>query len=92
MLTSNEQFVVKLPAERVDALAMAGRGAHFEPSHGRPMSQWFVAGAALEESWLLLAEESLSFVAGQANLLMNETEDAVLHSAPCDVLAVRVAR
>lgn len=72
MLTSNGQFVVKLPAERVDALVVAGRGAHFEPSHGRPMSQWLVAGAALEESWLLLAEESLSFAAGLATPLMNE--------------------
>jgi hypothetical protein len=62
MLTFRGQFAVKLPTERVDALVAAGRGAHFEPSHGRPMKQWFVAGAALEESWLLLAEESLSFV------------------------------
>jgi hypothetical protein len=62
MLTSSGQFVVKLPAERVDALVMAGTGARFEPSHGQPMSQWFVAGASLEESWLPLAEESLSFV------------------------------
>jgi hypothetical protein len=62
MLTSSGQFVVKLPAERVDALVVAGRGARFEPSHGRPMKQWFVPGADLAESWLLLAEESLSFV------------------------------
>jgi hypothetical protein len=67
MLTSSRQFVVKLPAERVDALVMAGTGARFEPSHGQPMSQWFVAGASLGESWLLLAEESLSFV-GRADL------------------------
>jgi hypothetical protein len=38
-----------------------------EPSNGRPMSQWFVAGADLVESWLLLAHESSSFVAGLEN-------------------------
>ena len=62
MLTSSGQFVVKLPEQRVDALVVAGRGAHFEPSHGQWMKQWLVAGTTLEEHWLLLAEEALSFV------------------------------
>jgi hypothetical protein len=64
MLTSSAQFVVRLPEQRVDALVAAGRGERFEPSHGQWMKQWLVAGATLEEHWLLLAEESLSFVSG----------------------------
>ncbi len=53
---------MNLPRERVEALVAAGRGAHFELSHGQPMHEWFVAGAGLEEEWLSLAEEALSFV------------------------------
>jgi hypothetical protein len=62
MLSSKDQLVVKLPRKRVGALIAAGRGTHFELSHGQPMQEWFVAGAGLEEEWLSLAEEALSFV------------------------------
>jgi hypothetical protein len=61
MLSSKEQFVVRLPKERVDALVAAGHGAYFELGHGRSMKEWFVAGVGLDESWLSLAEEALSF-------------------------------
>jgi hypothetical protein len=64
MLSADGQFVVKLPMERVDALVAAGLGAHFEPSHGQWMQSWFVAGAGLEQSWLALAEEALTFAEG----------------------------
>jgi hypothetical protein len=60
-LSSTEQLVVKLAKERVDALVAAGCGARFEPSHGRPMHEWFVAGLGHEKDWLSLAEEALSF-------------------------------
>jgi len=64
MHSSREQFVVKLPAERVKALVSSGHGTHFELSHGRPMQEWFVAGSGPQEDWLSLAEEALSYVGG----------------------------
>ena len=67
MLSSKGQFVVRLPKERVDTLVMFGSGARFEASHGRPMQEWFAVGAGLEESWLPLAEEALSFVESSAH-------------------------
>ena len=65
VLSSSEQLVVKLAKDRVDALVAAGRGARFEPFHGRPMQEWFVAGMGQERDWLPLAEEALSFARGQ---------------------------
>lgn len=62
VLSSSEQLVVKLEKGRVDALVSAGRGTRFEPFHGRPMHEWFVAGVGEEKDWLALAEEALSFV------------------------------
>jgi hypothetical protein len=63
MLSSQHQFVVKLPRDRVDALVAARRGSRFSPSGGRLMKEWFVAGPSLERDWVALAKEALSFVA-----------------------------
>lgn len=63
--SSNEQLVVRLPKERVDGLVAAERGLRFEPFHGRPMQEWFVAGVGYERDWLSLAEEALSFAGSQ---------------------------
>jgi hypothetical protein len=65
MLSSKGQLVVKLPKSRVAELILAGRGAHYERSHGQPMHEWFVAGVGMEEGWLSLAEEALSFVGAE---------------------------
>jgi len=60
VLSSSEQLVVRLAKERVEALVGAARGSHFEPVHGQPMQEWFVAGPGQEKDWLSLAEEALS--------------------------------
>jgi hypothetical protein len=62
ILSSKEEFVVKLPKARVDELVAAARGTRFELNHGQPMQGWFVAGGGLEEEWLSLAEEALSVI------------------------------
>ena len=62
MLSSQQRFVVKLPRDRVDALAAARRGSRFDPGHGRLMKEWFVAGPSLDVDWVALAKEALSFV------------------------------
>jgi hypothetical protein len=62
MLASGDQFVVKLPRKRVDALVAAGEGKQFEPRHdGRLMKEWFVVGARRELRWLPLAQEAFEF-------------------------------
>ena len=72
VLSSSEHLVVKLAKERVDALVAAGRGARFEPVHGRPMQEWFVAGLGQEKDWLSLAQEALSFAKGQQEERLSE--------------------
>ncbi len=62
VLSATGQLVVKLEKARVDALVSAGRGTRFEPFHGRPMHEWFVADLGEEKDWLPLAQEALSFV------------------------------
>ncbi len=63
MLASGEQFIVKLPRQRVDALVAACEGKRFDPRHdGRLMKEWFVVGSGFERRWLPLAREALDFV------------------------------
>ncbi len=54
----NGELVVKLPAERVEALIAAGEGALFAPMEGRVMKEWVVV---LDDA---LAREALDFVRG----------------------------
>jgi len=62
MLASGDQFVVKLPRQRVDALVAAGEGKQFEPRRdGRLMKEWLVVGRGLEARWLSLAQEAFEF-------------------------------
>ena len=53
------QFVVKLPKERVDELTTAGRCKRFDPGHGRIMKEW-AAFETGEASWIDLAREAFS--------------------------------
>jgi hypothetical protein len=55
------RLVLKLPAERVDALVAAGDGARFDANKGTPMKEWFSLDPESGRSWLLLAREALDF-------------------------------
>jgi len=57
------RFTVKLPRERVDELVASGKGERFDPGHGRPMKEWFVANSISQDEWLALAREAKRFVA-----------------------------
>jgi hypothetical protein len=59
----HEQLVVKLPAERLSALAGDGRGEPFEPMPGRPMNGWLVLGSGVE--WEPLVAEARAHVEAQ---------------------------
>jgi hypothetical protein len=62
MLASGDQFVVKLPRQRVDALVAAGDGERFDPRrNGKLMKEWLVVGRRLETRWLPLAQEAFEF-------------------------------
>jgi len=64
MLASGDEFVVKLPKQRVDALVDAGEGKRFDPRrNGRLMKEWLVVGPGLEDRWLPLAKEAMEFAA-----------------------------
>jgi TfoX/Sxy family transcriptional regulator of competence genes len=56
-------LVVKLPAERDDALIAGGIASRFDPGHGRPMKEWasFAPGSA---DWVAMAREAYDFVKG----------------------------
>ncbi|RAN74866.1 hypothetical protein B5P43_27715 [Bacillus sp. SRB_336] len=58
------RFVVKLPADRVDALLAAGEGGRFDANKGAPMKEWFAAGPDSTLDWGGLAAEALDFVRG----------------------------
>jgi hypothetical protein len=55
------RLVVKLPAERVDALVAGGEGVRFDANKGTPMREWLSLEPASARSWLLLAREALDF-------------------------------
>ncbi len=63
MLSSNRQFVAKLPRARVDELVRLGKGKYFDPGHGRLMKEWVALGGATR-SWVELAREAHRFVRG----------------------------
>lgn len=60
MLSSNAQFVVKLPEDRASELVASGKRCRFEPRRGRVMKKWVVLGDS--ENWTKLAQEARDFV------------------------------
>lgn len=61
-----ERLVVKLPKDRVDALADSGEGVPFDPGHGRIMKEWVSIAASSAERWLELSREARQFVDGRS--------------------------
>ncbi len=62
MLASGDQFVVKLPRQRVDAMVAAGEGERFDPRrNGKLMKEWLVVAPQLGARWLPMALEAYEF-------------------------------
>src|SRR5262249_32444350 len=57
MISSKDEFVVKLSKERVDELVDAGRGERFDTGGGRKMKEWLAVGRKRAD-WISLAEEA----------------------------------
>ena len=56
------RLVLKLPADRVDALVAAGDGVHFDANKGTPMREWLSLDPGSDQGWTPLANEALAFV------------------------------
>jgi hypothetical protein len=63
-MLSRGRFVVKLPAKRVDELASAGQGEHYDAGNGRIQKEWLSVAPGAEDDWLPLAREAMAFVGG----------------------------
>ena len=61
MMSSKNQFVVKLPKARVDELTSSGAGKRFEPRSGMFMKEWLVVSDE-DAGWVALAKEACGFV------------------------------
>jgi hypothetical protein len=61
MISSKNQFVVKLPKDRVDALVASAAGKRFEPRAGKLMKEWLVV-TGNGSDWIRLAKEAREFV------------------------------
>jgi len=64
-LSSKERLVLKLSADRVDALVAAGKGEYFDPGHGRLMKEWVAVEVRHKAQWLKLAREALDAAAAR---------------------------
>jgi TfoX/Sxy family transcriptional regulator of competence genes len=64
--SSNGRLVLKLPGERVEALASSGQGKRFDPGHGRVMKEWIAIDLGSKPLWARLAREALEFAARNA--------------------------
>ena len=62
MLSSKNEFVVKLPRRRVDELAESGVGHQFDPGHGRLMKEWLAVSRNASADWVALASEAKEYV------------------------------
>ncbi|HET6950808.1 MAG TPA: hypothetical protein VFI47_10555 [Acidimicrobiales bacterium] len=60
-LMAQGELVVKLPADRVDALTAAGTGERFEPRPGRAMREWLTLAGDHADLWPDLVDEALAF-------------------------------
>jgi hypothetical protein len=58
-------LVLKLPADRIDALIESHEARRFERGQGRPMREWIVLPAASRSDWHGLVREAYSFVSGR---------------------------
>jgi hypothetical protein len=56
------ELVVKLPADRCDALVAADAARPFERGQGRPLREWVSVSDDVQSDWLPLAREALAFV------------------------------
>lgn len=65
MLTSTQEFVVKVSRERAAQLVESAAGSYFDSGRGRLMKEWVVVPAS-SQRWLELAREAHASAAAKA--------------------------
>jgi hypothetical protein len=58
------KLILKLPADRVQALVGSGDGEPFDAGKGRPMREWLALSSTSRRPWFALAREAMAFVSG----------------------------
>ena len=67
VMSIGQDFVAKLPRERVDELVASGAGVRFDPRRdGRVMKEWVVVPPARARQWPKLADEAFAFASAAA--------------------------
>ena len=61
-----DNFVVKLPRQRVEALIAAGQGLPFDAGKGRIMKEWLSVPPAMTADCKALAREAMDFVGSKS--------------------------
>ena len=79
---SKGRLVVKLPSDRVEALASSGKGKRFDPEHGRLMKEWLAVDFGAQSLWPALAREALEFAARHAPQQPRRSGDASKRRQP----------
>jgi hypothetical protein len=77
-LFTHATLVVKLPPERVSALAAEAVGKPFDPGHGRLMKGWLEV-VSPRASWLDLTNDARRFVSEAANVSLAEHKRRAKH-------------
>jgi hypothetical protein len=65
MLTSKQEFVIKLSRERAAELVESAVGSYFDPGRGRLMKEWVVVPES-SKRWLELAREAQASASAEA--------------------------
>jgi hypothetical protein len=81
MLTSKGEFVVKLTRERVAELVEQSKGQHFDPGHGRLMTEWLVVPPS-SRRWLELAKEAHSVASSRPSRISRPPAARISASQP----------
>ena len=63
---SHGRLLLKLPAERIDALIESGIGERFSTGAGRPKREWVTIAPTHAARWIELSQEARGFVARSA--------------------------
>jgi hypothetical protein len=64
LVSSRDEFVVKLPGQRVSELVAAGAARYFDAGRGRPMKEWAAIDLASGADPVALAQEAHRYVRG----------------------------
>lgn len=81
MLTSKQEFVVKVSRERAAQLVESAAGGYFEPGRGRLMKEWVVVPAS-SKRWVELAREAHASAAAEAPAKKRAAKKRAAKKAP----------